>query len=169
MTPLSRKNIIISSAIIILLAAIWLAIGNSSSSEDKNQESTTHSNHRDTGQRTSNHSRPSNSEDDRNAANKELASLNTVQLHKKYRTLEGEFAKIEFLAQFEDTEPTTTQWRFLQEIGLTEESIDVVEALLISTDMSDNDSQARALFRKIKREHSDPDIQEFASDLLEER
>lgn len=52
---------------------------------------------------------------------------------------------------------------------MSEESMDVVEVLLISADMSDNDTQTRALFKKIKLNHTDPDIREFANDLLEEK
>lgn len=60
-------------------------------------------------------------------------------------------------------------WRFLEDVGFSEESMAVVEALLISAAMSDNATQTRALFKKIKLTHTDPDIREFANGLLEER
>lgn len=155
-----------ASAAIIFLIAIWLTIDTPSSSGGPSEPAS--SSRSDTGKRPPIHSGWSDPHD-RSAENKALLSLDAKQLRNKYSSLKGEFAKIEFLAQFENFEPTAMHWLFLEDVGLSEESMDVVEALLNSAAMSDNGTQTRALFKKIQLSHTDPDIREFANDLLEER
>jgi hypothetical protein len=91
------------------------------------------------------------------------------ELETMYFELTDEFERIQFLALFEEEEPTEDGWNFLETAGFKEKSIEVVEALLISADMSDNDSRAKRLFAQYAKSHPDKDIREFAAELLDER
>jgi len=101
--------------------------------------------------------------------NANIHEMTLKQLLARYSSIGSAFGRIDFLSKFEDEEPTPVQWEFLTKVGFSEKSVDVVEALLISADMSDNDVTTKAFFRKYHDEHPDPDIKELAGDLLEER
>lgn len=96
-------------------------------------------------------------------------TLNAKQLRKRYFSTNKEFDRISFLAEFEMEEPTPAQWRFFEDVAFSEKSQDVLEALLISADMSDNDQAAKQFFAKVKNEHQNEEIAEMAADLLDER